>query len=268
MLLNVGVLDRRARGGRRARAAHVRGGRRGARSSCASRAARSPRASAAPSTASATSARPIDATHGRWRPWGDWIASARGASGSSTTLLLAVMALGLLNYSTGLTQGNSFRGDVESIQGQELLSKSFPSGDNAPTDIVVPDAARGRRGRARGRATSPGVADVRAVDDRATRARYLQASLELDPYSTQAFDVIPADPRRAARRPAASGVLVGGSTAIERDLRAASRARQPGDHPARPAGRLPDPDGAAAGDRGARPADGDRRSCRSRPRSA
>ena len=55
------------------------------------------------------------------------------------------MALGLLNYSSGLTQSNSFRGEVESVQGQKLLSKSFPSGDNAPTDIVVPAADRSPR---------------------------------------------------------------------------------------------------------------------------
>ncbi len=96
----------------------------------------------------------VDSTHGRWRQWGDWIARRPRRVWILTTLLLAVMALGLLNYSSGLTQSNSFRGDVESVAGQKLLSKSFPSGDNAPTDIVVPERCEGR-GRRAGRAGRP-----------------------------------------------------------------------------------------------------------------
>ncbi len=164
-------------------------------------------------------AQKIDATHGRWRQWGDWIARRPRRVWVITTLLLCVMTLGLLNYSTGLTQGNSFRGDVESVQGQELLSKSFPSGDNAPTDIVVPtggDVAAVERAVE----DVPGVADVRVVKT-GDPGTYLQASLELDPYSTEAYDVIPAI-RSAAREAGGEGVLVGGTTAIERDLRAAS----------------------------------------------
>jgi RND superfamily putative drug exporter len=164
-------------------------------------------------------ARPTDATHGRWRLWGDWIAKRPRKVWIATTLLLAVMALGLLNYSSGLTQGNSFRGDVEAVQGQELLSKSFPSGDNAPTDIVVPDAAKVAAVK-RAVTDVPGVASVRTVDAGAP-GTYLQASLELDPYSTQAYDVI-GKIREAGQEAGGSGVLVGGSTAIERDLREAS----------------------------------------------
>ncbi len=136
-----------------------------------------------------------------------------------TTLLLLTMALGLLNYSSGLTQSNSFRGEVESVQGQKLLSKAFPSGDNAPTDIVVPAADKVDAVK---QAVSgvPGVASVNVVKQGAP-GTYLQAALTLDPYATQAYDVI-TKVRAAAHRAGGDAVLVGGSTAIERDLRAAS----------------------------------------------
>lgn len=163
--------------------------------------------------------RQVDATHGRWRQWGDWIARHPRRVWIVTTLLLGVMALGLLNYSTGLTQGNSFRDDVESVQGQKLLSKAFPSGDNAPTDIVVPAAAKVAAVE-RAVKDVPGVADVRVVKKGAP-GTYLQAALTYDPYSTEAYDVIPAI-RAAAREAGGEDVLVGGTTAIERDLRAAS----------------------------------------------
>ena len=161
----------------------------------------------------------VDATHGRWRQWGEWIARHPRRVWIVTTLLLGVMALGLLNYSTGLTQGNSFRDDVESVQGQKLLSKAFPSGDNAPTDIVVPAAAKVAAVEQAVKDV-PGVANVRVVA-KGEPGTYLQAALEADPYSTEAYDVIPKI-RSAAREAGGDGVLVGGTTAIERDLRAAS----------------------------------------------
>ena len=33
---------------------------------------------------------------------------------------------------TGLTNSNSFRGEVESVEGAEILARSFPSGLSGP----------------------------------------------------------------------------------------------------------------------------------------
>ncbi|HEX5090125.1 MAG TPA: MMPL family transporter, partial [Nocardioides sp.] len=63
-----------------------------------------------------------DETHGFWRRVGDRVARRPVAVGTATVLALVVMALGLLNFSTGLTQGNSFRDSVESIEGQDLIA--------------------------------------------------------------------------------------------------------------------------------------------------
>jgi RND superfamily putative drug exporter len=165
--------------------------------------------------------RPVaDSTHGVWRRLGERVARnprrvALGAAG-----LLALCALGLLNFSTGLTQGNSFRDSVESIQGQDLIAKAFPGGQSAPTDIVLRDAAK-IDGVAR---AAEGVEGVAAVPVKPARQGpegiQLAAFLERDPYSTEAFAVIPR--LRDAVRSADPRALVGGPTAIEYDLRQAA----------------------------------------------
>ena len=82
-----------------------------------------------------------DATHGFWKEVGDRVAlnPTRVLVGSVAVLL--VMCAGLLFFSTDLTTNDSYRTKVESVEGQELLSKSFPSGASAPTDVIVPDRA-------------------------------------------------------------------------------------------------------------------------------
>ena len=160
-----------------------------------------------------------DAEHGRWRRWGEWIQKRPRAVWIVTALLLVAMSFGLLNFSTGLTQGNSYRGDVESVQGQEMLATSFPAGENAPTDIVVPDKAKAKAVAA-AVAAVPGVANVRPAGAGPPGVQ-LAATLKYSPYATEAYDVIPGI-RTAAKEAGGANVLVGGPTAIETDLRAAS----------------------------------------------
>ena len=162
----------------------------------------------------------VDETHGAWRRVGDRVLRRPRAVGIGGVALLCVMALGLLNFSTGLTQGNSFRDSVESIEGQELVAKAFPQGQAAPTDIVVRDRAD-VPAVVRAAAGVEGVAQVtpRPVEE-GPPGLLLNAFLEVDPYSTEAFEVIP-ELRRAVKS-AAPDALVGGSTAVEADLREAS----------------------------------------------
>ena len=160
-----------------------------------------------------------DAAHGKWRRWGEWIGKRPRAIWIITALLLVVMSLGLLNFSTGLTQGNSFRGEVESVQGQELLATSFPAGENAPTDIVVPDKSKAKAVAA-AVAAVPGVVRV-APAGVGPPGVQLAATLKYSPYATESYAVIP-NIRTAAKKAGGQDVLVGGPTAIERDLREAS----------------------------------------------
>jgi RND superfamily putative drug exporter len=166
-----------------------------------------------------------DATHGRWRRIGERVAARPRRYWLRTIVVLLVMAAGLLNFNTGLTQGNQFRGDVESVAGQSLLSKAFARGSGTPTEIVVPTAA-GADAVRDAVAAVPGVQSVNAFTrgPRETQTIFegaqalLNATLEPEPYSTEAFGLIPKI-RRAAHSAGGPGTLVGGASAVEADLR-------------------------------------------------
>ncbi len=163
-----------------------------------------------------------DETSGTWRRVGDRVARSPRRVWIATVALLLVLATGLLNFDDGLTSGNGFREDVEAVAGQELLDKGFSSGANAPTDVIVPDPGRVDAVRA-AVADAPGVAEVDEVK-RGSGGVLLAAVLERDPFSTEAFELIPGI-RAAAKQAGGAGgggVLVGGGTAVEYDLREAA----------------------------------------------
>ncbi|MGI8622552.1 MAG: MMPL family transporter, partial [Solirubrobacteraceae bacterium] len=163
-----------------------------------------------------------DETHGMWRRVGDRVARRPRAIGFGFAALLLVLCLGVANFSTGLTQSDAYRDKVEAVEGQKLLAESFPAGSSAPLDVVVPDKGRARAVAA-ALARQPDVVSVRpgsGVRPDADAA-LLAAVLKVDAYSTTAYDAVPRL-RRVARAAGGSGVLVGGASAIEKDVREAS----------------------------------------------
>jgi putative drug exporter of the RND superfamily len=160
-----------------------------------------------------------DVTHGLWARIGSRVAhSPRRVMGGSIALLL-VFCAGFAFFSTELTSEDSYRTEVESVEGQHLLDKSFPSGTTAPTDVVVPQRAevpsvRALVARVDGvEAVSPPVAAGGA-------GVLVQATLEPNPYSTEAFELT--EPIRDAAHSASPAALVGGPSAIEFDVREAA----------------------------------------------
>ncbi len=164
--------------------------------------------------------RAADATHGLWARVGRRVAvSPRRIMGGSIAILL-VLCCGLAFFSTELTSEDTYRSEVESVEGQHLLNRSFPSGTTALTDIVVKDRAQLPEVRA---AVSQvdGVEAVSRPVATGPAGILLQATLEPNPYSTDAFDLV--DPIRAATHAVAPATLVGGPTAVEFDVRDAAR---------------------------------------------
>ncbi len=161
-----------------------------------------------------------DEMHGAWRRVGDRVARSPRRVWIGTVALLTVLSLGLLNFDTGLTSGNGFRDDVEAVAGQELLALSFPSGANAPADVIVPDPARAAA-VTKAVTDAPGVASVQEVKRSSEDGVLLAAVLEPDPFSTEAFDLIPGI-REAAKSAGGEETVVGGGTAVEYDLRKAA----------------------------------------------
>jgi putative drug exporter of the RND superfamily len=160
-----------------------------------------------------------DATHGFWARVGERVAiSPRRVMGGSIAVLL-VFCAGFAFFSTELTSEDSYRTEVESVEGQHLLDKSFPSGTTALTDVIVEspaDVAAVRRAVA-------GVEGVEAVSGPVAQGppgTLVQATLEPNPYSTEAFDLV--EPIREAAHEVAPSTLIGGPTAVEFDVRDAA----------------------------------------------
>ena len=163
--------------------------------------------------------KPTDATHGFWARVGARVAAGPRRVAVGSVVILLVLTAGLAFFSTDLTTNDSYTTDVESTEGQDLVAKSFPSGASVPTDIIVP---RGGDVAAVTRATEgvDGVETVTPPVASGEQGTLIQATLEPNPYSTEAFDLI--DPIRDAVGDASEGTLVGGASAVEFDVREAS----------------------------------------------
>lgn len=157
---------------------------------------------------------------------------------ASTVALVAAAALAPTFKADGLGNNEVFRIDVESVAGEEVLAKHFPSGAATPTTIVVPEAdadavveavegvpgvaevalAREPMGPPAG-GPPPGVAaepEVRVVDGNVL----VNVSLEADGLSAEAQDAV------AGVREAVHAIdpefLVGGQAAQALDTRLAN----------------------------------------------
>lgn len=163
--------------------------------------------------------RTSDATHGFWARVGRRVAISPRRIMFGSIAVLLVFCAGFATFSTDLTSEDSYRTEVESVEGQHLLDKSFPSGTTALTDIVVP--ARSEVGAVK-RAVE-GVDGIETVSGPVAEGppeTLIQATLEPNPYSTTAFGLV--EPIREAAHGASAGALVGGPTAVEFDVRDAA----------------------------------------------
>jgi RND superfamily putative drug exporter len=162
----------------------------------------------------------VDETHGFWRRVGDRVAVRPRTVWITGSLVLALLAANLVNLNTGLTSGNSFRGEVDSVQGQAILARNFAAGASAPTDVVVADRGRAPAVAAALAARKDLVSQVGKPVEGPPGAR-LSVTLAGAPYDTGTLEQIP-ELRRVARQTGGEGTLVGGPTAQEYDLREAA----------------------------------------------
>lgn len=160
------------------------------------------------------------AKHGFWRRLGERIERRHRPVWIVTALALGAMALGVLTLDDNQTTANAFRGDVESVQGQELVAQSFPAGSSAPTVVLVTDPAQ-VDAAVEAAEQSPIVAAVGPTEEGPPGTRF-DVTLEADPYSEQGYADIGLL-RRDLRAVAGDAALVGGPTAEEADLRSATQ---------------------------------------------
>jgi putative drug exporter of the RND superfamily len=158
-------------------------------------------------------------TEGFWARVGTWVARGPRRVAIGSTLVLLLCCAGLAFFSTDLTTQDSYRTKVESVEGQEILSKHFPAGASAPVDIVV-SSEQDVPAVKRAVEQVEGVEAVSGPVAQGDAGVLIQGTLEPEPYSTEAFDLI--DPIRDAAHSAASGTLIGGASAVEFDVREAA----------------------------------------------
>ncbi|MFL5865161.1 MAG: MMPL family transporter [Solirubrobacteraceae bacterium] len=159
-----------------------------------------------------------DETRGAWRRVGERVAVAPRRVWITTVLLLGFGCLGLTSFSSGLTNTQDFRGHVQSVEGQQLIADAFPAGINAPTDVVVRDAAAAPSVQQALRSV-PGVAAVGPAELDRPGARFA-LTLTANPYSAAAENLIPR--LRTTAHAASPSALVGGPTAQQKDFDAAA----------------------------------------------
>ena len=155
---------------------------------------------------------------GSWRALGDWIERRHRPAWIVTALALGALALGTLTLDDNVTTANAFRGDVESVQGQALIDRSFPAGASAPTVVLVTDPAQVDAVREAASASSV-VDSVGDVETGPAGVRF-DVTLDADPFGEDGYAAVGVL-RQELRTVSGDAVLVGGATAEEADLRAA-----------------------------------------------
>ncbi len=151
-----------------------------------------------------------------WLRLADGIAARPRLICAVVFLAMAVMALGLPQRGGGLDLAQSFRDDVESVQGQRLLEKTLPPGATGPLTVVVTDEQRARAVVAALR-RSDEVSEI-GLTQRGAGAVRIEAMLKHGPYSEQAVKAVPSI-RAEVHRAAPGAALVAGPSAVEADSR-------------------------------------------------
>jgi RND superfamily putative drug exporter len=160
-----------------------------------------------------------DATHGFWARVGNRVSISPRRIMLGSVGVLLIFCCGFAFFSTDLTSEDSYRTEVDSVEGQHLLDKSFPSGTTALTDVVVPESSE----VAAVKKAVEGVGGVESVSGPVAEGppgTLIQATLEPNPYSTTAFDLV--EPIRDAAHAVSPETLIGGPTAVEFDVRDAA----------------------------------------------
>ena len=158
-------------------------------------------------------------TRGVWARVGRSIAVRPRVVWITTAVVLGALALGSLGLkASGLTNAESFRGHPSSVVGQQVLDRSFPAGAGQPVIVVgSPSAAPAIRSAF---VHTPGITQVTPPVVRDGHV-FLSGTLTSAPDSQAAYTTI-GDVRTAVHAVPGGHALVGGTTAINLDVRQAA----------------------------------------------
>jgi putative drug exporter of the RND superfamily len=166
---------------------------------------------------------------GIWRRFGDRVLRRPGLALCGTVALFGVFALGLLAYQEDYSIGGFFKKDVESVDGFNVLSQSFPQGALGPTSILVQrqggaateaDLAEVRR-RVEGLDRVAAVSPPQFSEDKAIGK--LDVTFSDDPYSEAALARVDTLRERLEGLPGGVTALVGAGSAVQEDFNQAAQ---------------------------------------------
>ena len=156
---------------------------------------------------------PAASANGVWYRLGAQVRRRPALTALGAVAVLVVMALGVTQVSSGLSQSEVFLDKPEAIAAQERVAQSFPAGATDPVEVIAPIAVAGDV-----RAAVAGVAGVAEVRDGASSDSIAQidAVVAAAPGTDASYATV------AAIRSAVAdidGVEVGGTLAKEADAR-------------------------------------------------
>ena len=154
-------------------------------------------------------------TTGAWHRVADWVSGHAGRVTVASTLVLGVLATGLIGIPVGLSLIDQFRVRADSVDGFKTLSAHFPGGLTDPTRVIAHTADTDAVQAAI--AATPGIASVTPAGVSDTGLSQWQVVLDATPASDAAFDTVVA--LRDSVRQADPDALVGGSDATALDTK-------------------------------------------------
>ena len=158
---------------------------------------------------------------GRWAHVGRLIARRPRAVWVTTVVILGALAFGIFQLNAkGLSNEDSFVGTPDSIVGQRVVDKHFVSGTGAPV-VVISKADESAAVRAALKGTAGIVTGTVTATPPRNGYTYLEGTLTDGPDSTAAQHTVDRV-RGAVHQVPGADAKVGGSTAVQLDVRRAS----------------------------------------------
>jgi len=143
---------------------------------------------------------------------------------TTLVVLLACAAFVPTLKAGGVTQSQLFLNKVESVTGQEVLARHFPAGSGSPVDIIAPEA-KAAQALAEAKSVN-GVASAFVGQAPGTPPKVVDGNVLIQATLTPAADSpdaeVVVEQLRSRLDRVSPDVLVGGSTAINLDVRQAS----------------------------------------------
>ncbi|MCE5289495.1 MAG: MMPL family transporter [Nocardiaceae bacterium] len=166
---------------------------------------------------------PAQTSKGFWSRTGIVLARRPRAVWVGTTAALLVVSFGILQLNAnGLSNKDMFTSEQPSIAAEEVLAKHFPGGEGSPVSVVANESATDEVVSTLARVPGIDAASVKPMGAK-DGIVYVEATLTDSPDSKAAFATVDRA-RDAMHKLQGANALVGGQTAINKDVQDASRA--------------------------------------------